>query len=95
MQIKMHIIYGCKMQKFGECSFDVFISYAHQGCIYLIKNRIKTIIMWNINNYVKYNNTIKYNPYFVHDSIMYIIMLWFIILLEPFNTIDFNIYLFK
>ncbi len=25
-----------------------FLNLVHQGCIYLIKNTIKTIIMWNI-----------------------------------------------
>ncbi len=24
------------------------VSYAHQGCIYLIKNTVKTVILWNI-----------------------------------------------
>ncbi len=24
------------------------VSYAHQGCIYLVKNRVKTVILWNI-----------------------------------------------
>ncbi len=27
---------------------DVF--YAHQGCIYLIRNTVKTVILWNNNN---------------------------------------------
>ncbi len=35
------------IQKLGISKiFNVF--YAHQGCIYLIKNTEKTVILWNI-----------------------------------------------
>ncbi len=25
-----------------------YLSHAHQGCIYLFKNTVKTVILWNI-----------------------------------------------
>ncbi len=38
-------------QKFGISKiFNVFkgVSSAHQGCIYSIKNTVKTVILWNL-----------------------------------------------
>ncbi len=25
------------------------VTHAHQGCIYLLRNTVKTVILWNIN----------------------------------------------
>ncbi len=35
---------------FGVCIFYVLkeVPYVHQGCIYLIKNAAKTVILWKI-----------------------------------------------
>ncbi len=44
-------MYTFTIQKFGvrdDLMFCKDVSYAHQGCIYLIKNTVKTIILWNI-----------------------------------------------
>ncbi len=39
------------IQKFAVSKiFQCFLNegyYVHQGCIYLIKNRVKTVIFWN------------------------------------------------
>ncbi len=40
-------------------------SFAHQGCIYLIKNTVKSVILWNIitmqNNCFLFEYILKYN----------------------------------
>ncbi len=44
-------MYTFTIQKFGVREYLMFwkdVSYAHQGCIYLIKNTVKTVILWNI-----------------------------------------------
>ncbi len=44
-------MYTFTIQKFGvrdDLMFCKDVSYAHQGCIYLIKNTVKTVILWNI-----------------------------------------------
>ncbi len=41
-------------QKFKMCFNNIYnffkeFSYAYQGCIYLIKNTLKSVILWKIN----------------------------------------------
>ncbi len=47
------------------------ISYAHQGCIYLIKNTEKTLILWNLiansNNGFLFQYTLKYNLFLTQN----------------------------
>ncbi len=38
------------VQKFGVIKMYLNIFYTHQSCIYLIKNIVKTLILWNIIN---------------------------------------------
>ncbi len=38
------------------------VSYAHQGCIYLINNAVKIVILWNI--FLQFNITV-YNYIYI------------------------------
>ncbi len=51
--LKLHTYYKKNKQKnkiktYFVCVYVFKVSYTHQGYIYLIKNTIKTVILWNI-----------------------------------------------
>ncbi len=52
--LKLYILYTCVFICIHDCTHTTVlysalqVSHAHQGCIYLIKNTVKAVILWNI-----------------------------------------------